>query len=312
MSKAALQIHISEQSILWSWVRPEVPLNFPAPFDKVVEWSNIASPELEWRDGRLRAVLPIESRFKSLPRRTPRSINPPPAFDAGIKERVLAACAWCRSEDKNFRVFGAASHRYELNPTLSESDIREFEAKHDVSLPPDYRWFLEEVSNGGAGPSYGILPLSATRNIRRPFPAQRITDILAWGDCNGTIPICDHGCAFESQVVVRSRYFGQVWGGGDDRSFVAPSFLDYYLSWIDGLENDLPIFLANEARTKQLRIGMKSAEVIDIVGLPYNLTPMGLRPGAETLLSFEMLAKQFTLNGKGVVVHIQAYPINLG
>lgn len=46
-----------------------------------------------------------------------------------------------------------------LQPTLSEEDIQEFEVKHNVTLPNDYRLFLQHVGNGGRGPNYGLLPL---------------------------------------------------------------------------------------------------------------------------------------------------------
>jgi hypothetical protein len=46
-----------------------------------------------------------------------------------------------------------------LNPPLREVDVVAFEDVHKVSLPPDFRQFLTEVGNGGAGPLYGVFPL---------------------------------------------------------------------------------------------------------------------------------------------------------
>jgi hypothetical protein len=57
------------------------------------------------------------------------------------------------------RVFGADAHGFRLNPRLSEADVVEFERTHHVSLPSDFREFLTEIGNGGAGPFYGIFPL---------------------------------------------------------------------------------------------------------------------------------------------------------
>lgn len=45
------------------------------------------------------------------------------------------------------------------NPCLSEEDIKEFEHKHCITLPDDYRTFISEIGNGGFGPGYGLLPL---------------------------------------------------------------------------------------------------------------------------------------------------------
>jgi hypothetical protein len=56
-------------------------------------------------------------------------------------------------------VFGADSHGFRVNPTLSEADILAFERNHRVTLPHDFRQFLMSVGNGGAGPFYGVFPL---------------------------------------------------------------------------------------------------------------------------------------------------------
>lgn len=55
--------------------------------------------------------------------------------------------------------FGSEAHGFEMNPVLSESEAATFERSHDVVLPYDYRQFLTELGNGGAGPFYGIFPL---------------------------------------------------------------------------------------------------------------------------------------------------------
>jgi hypothetical protein len=56
------------------------------------------------------------------------------------------------------RVFGAATHHYRLNPPFSISVIKDFERRHGIALPEDYRCFVSEIGNGGAGPYYGVLP----------------------------------------------------------------------------------------------------------------------------------------------------------
>ena len=57
-------------------------------------------------------------------------------------------------------VFGVEAHGFHLNPRLSEADTSAFEQDHQVILPSDYRQFLNEVGNGGAGPFYGVFLLS--------------------------------------------------------------------------------------------------------------------------------------------------------
>ena len=57
------------------------------------------------------------------------------------------------------KVFGAESHGFKLKPRLSESVVEKFEAKHRIRLPEDYRGFLIDLGNGGAGPFYGVFEL---------------------------------------------------------------------------------------------------------------------------------------------------------
>lgn len=65
----------------------------------------------------------------------------------------------CRNAIKRPNVFGADSHEFKLNPPLHESDIVQFESEHRIRLPEDYRLFLSEIGNGGAGPYYGVFKL---------------------------------------------------------------------------------------------------------------------------------------------------------
>lgn len=58
--------------------------------------------------------------------------------------------------DKGFEIFGAKSHRYRLNPTISTNELKKFEKKHQIELPRQYRSFLTSLGNGGVGPYYGI------------------------------------------------------------------------------------------------------------------------------------------------------------
>ena len=60
-------------------------------------------------------------------------------------------------------LFGATVHHYQLNPPASEGLLREFETRNEVSLPADYRQFLLQVSNGGAGPYYGLYELAGAK-----------------------------------------------------------------------------------------------------------------------------------------------------
>src|SRR5690348_299425 len=57
------------------------------------------------------------------------------------------------------KAFGAQAHGFQLHPPLLEQAVGEFETRHRVRLPADYRGFLTHVGNGGAGPAYGLFKL---------------------------------------------------------------------------------------------------------------------------------------------------------
>lgn len=56
-------------------------------------------------------------------------------------------------------VFGAKSHLYHLNDPLKIEAVEAFERKHNIELPEDYRRYLTEFAEGGAGPAYGVYRL---------------------------------------------------------------------------------------------------------------------------------------------------------
>lgn len=61
-------------------------------------------------------------------------------------------------KDRRRKVFGASVHDYQLNPPLDVEVVEAFEAEHGIRLPDDYRLFITEIGNGGAGPFYGLFP----------------------------------------------------------------------------------------------------------------------------------------------------------
>jgi len=109
------------------------------------------------------------------------------------------------------KVFGEESHRFKLNPPLPESVVRKFEAKHRIRLPEDYRGFLIHLSNGGAGPYYGVFKLGEMDNsfdfqkweegdgfvgvLSKPFP-----HITAWNDVTGAPEETDNEEEYEAAL----------------------------------------------------------------------------------------------------------------
>lgn len=64
-----------------------------------------------------------------------------------------------RKLDGKFNLFGANSHKYRLNRRLTENELLDYESQYAVSIPAEYREFLERLGDGGFGPFYGLLQL---------------------------------------------------------------------------------------------------------------------------------------------------------
>lgn len=141
--------------------------------------------------------------------------------------------------------FGARAHRYHLNPPISEKELASFEAEHRITLPDDYRSFLLEVGNGGAGPYYGLLPLGESLrsgDLSRPFPLteacspENDNDDLPDPYLDGHLLLGTHGCGYWSFLVVTGPTAGTVWddflaGDGGLRP-TGHTFASWYKAWL--------------------------------------------------------------------------------
>jgi SMI1/KNR4 family protein SUKH-1 len=75
------------------------------------------------------------------------------------RAEIAGRLDFLRRTDPGFTRFGCEEHRYLLNEPLTESEVTGFEDRYGVSLPEEYRAFLLQVGDGGAGPFYGIFRL---------------------------------------------------------------------------------------------------------------------------------------------------------
>ena len=138
--------------------------------------------------------------------------------------------------------------RFSLNPPLSEQQIAAFEQRHSVALPEEYRIFLSNVGNGGAGPYYGIYALGMNGdtalsddvllNLPKWFLHQDDWDVPAdipdpdhryYSDdvMQGAMPICTVGCATDYWLVVSGPSRGQIWlDSRADHNGIEPIFDD--------------------------------------------------------------------------------------
>lgn len=74
---------------------------------------------------------------------------------------IVDQLARLRAADGQRRIFGASGHRHELNPPVEPAALDAAERLVGARLPSDYRRFLLEAGDGGAGPYYGVKPLTA-------------------------------------------------------------------------------------------------------------------------------------------------------
>ncbi|MCE7997144.1 MAG: SMI1/KNR4 family protein [Roseivirga sp.] len=172
--------------------------------------------------------------------------------------------------DKTYSVFGAEKHKYKLNAPLKEKAIDRFEKEFNIRLPEDYRLFLKELGNGGAGPYYGLEPLENGRyadlhykdadDLINPGLSFPHTDHWNFQEAefipeneekyfdnkwaNGLLRIADYGCGMSLNLVVNGLAYGNIWvdsrvndAGIFPDPFFKPngrlSFLEWYEAWLD-------------------------------------------------------------------------------
>ena len=78
-------------------------------------------------------------------------------------QRIQQKLAQAKAADKDLQVFGASSHKYHLNPPVTEAEVLAFEKKYGVRLPECYRAFMLTIGDAKAkkldfiaGPYYGL------------------------------------------------------------------------------------------------------------------------------------------------------------
>ncbi len=160
-------------------------------------------------------------------------------------KRIQEKLEQLRALDTNYQVFNAQAHRYRLNPCLSSQQIDALEQRSQILLPAEYRLFLQEIGNGGAGPDYGIFPLEQSLECRwddwekwfpemsdylqEPFVPPTSPDDTgpfdeAWGP--GLLVLGHIGCGEFNYLVLSGVEYGHIWEGSDMHPLPACCFSD--------------------------------------------------------------------------------------
>jgi HEAT repeat protein len=172
-------------------------------------------------------------------------------------QRILEKLALVRR--RGLTCFGSDAHQFRLKTPIAEGEIAAFEQTHRIRLPEDYRAFLRWAGNGGAGPYYGILPLSRWNDaaledvpdyLARPSPLRPQMPVgVEWEEAlncrweellQGTLALVEQGCAYYALLVVTGDYRGRVVYVNLDRGGVPyfvhnVDFLSWYERWLDEL-----------------------------------------------------------------------------
>ena len=162
-----------------------------------------------------------------------------------------------KRKDPVFQVFGAATHRYMNKGRLYEEEVRSFERSYNIHLPAEYREFLLQIGNGGAGPYYGLESLedglfkdldyrrkAGLINPALEFPFSEAWNLEYWNIedpqkaaateeeyydskwANGLLRISNFGCGVSMNIVVNGKEYGNIWV--DDRCSDGGIFPDGY------------------------------------------------------------------------------------
>ncbi|MFD6426348.1 SMI1/KNR4 family protein [Streptomyces sp. NPDC060198] len=164
--------------------------------------------------------------------------------------------------DPGLARFGARTHRYAIEPRLTETEIRAFEEFHGIALPAEYRSFVAEVGDGPAGPAHGLMPLVSLGaeaavdderavddewaedrrqgRLSEPFPLTgplpgRIGAPGLEELTSGTLMLAEEGCAMFLRLILNGPYAGEVWRIDPDWGGftpVSPGFRAWYGSWL--------------------------------------------------------------------------------
>lgn len=172
---------------------------------------------------------------------------------------VVEHLDFMRRTDPGLTRFGAAAHRYSLNPPLAESEVTAFEARYGLSLPEDYRDFLLEVGDGGAGPFYGLYRLDRSdlgprddEDLLPGFLAGSFPHDRSWNSdydspegeeeyfdpahIRGSLNLSHQGCGYMVRLVLNGPQRGTLWEDGrcSDMGITpfAPGFAAWYRQWL--------------------------------------------------------------------------------
>lgn len=149
----------------------------------------------------------------------------------------------------------------QLNQPLAENAVLDFEQRHGIRIPEDYRRFVLEIGDGGAAAppqSGGLNRLECTTRsysgralrVAELFPLANAwvwedddaedDDLLDRAQYCGHLYLGTNGCSMDWILIVAGAARGEIWQLADvGVQPLAPrrNFLSWYESWLDGNTN---------------------------------------------------------------------------
>jgi hypothetical protein len=181
-----------------------------------------------------------------------------------------------KAKDVEFMTFGSkeawAGHEYELYPVVEADYLAEIEREANIVLPEEYKIYLTQVADGGAGPCYGLYPVKQAieRTMRQfkseseylgeffapfPLPDADVAEYLRTAEEHsdddfeafpapdilpGILYLAEYGCGGYYVLIVSGEQHGKVWFCHSD-GYLNPcysggqqhSFFDWFERWLD-------------------------------------------------------------------------------
>ena len=85
-------------------------------------------------------------------------------------QRIREKFVRLKERDRQTKTFGARQHKFSVNPPLDPDTVQKFEDTYSIELPDEYKQFLQEFGDGGAGPAYGLKTLAEGLYADLDFP----------------------------------------------------------------------------------------------------------------------------------------------
>lgn len=202
-----------------------------------------------------------------------------------LRETIRTLIRELTSLDRNKRVFGAErrlsgwGHGYRFNNPLKADHVSEFEIRHGIQLPEDYREFILTVGDGGAGPNYGIKTLAESSrysHLSVPFPWKAELTLSGdaeydlWETYPGVLVSSERGCAYYDVLIVNGDAHGQIWSdftaGDCPFSPTHDSFSDWYFDWAQRCINTIK----REPLLDRITVGMTVDDLKQVLGPDIN------------------------------------------